>query len=233
MANATLVKSAQKNVYTKGKQVEYKSEKGKRIGQMLTKLDRTIPADGSDTVFIAKGEPYYWWQFLHSPKQYSKTSPKRSQLTQSSFLSTLYALEESLDGCEISSQDDFEEFIETFKSDIEELRDTTQESLDNMPEGLQQGDTGQLLQERIDGLESWISDIESIELDIDEDEFKNEVLEENDMTEDESDKAEDEKGEESEDEKLTEDQIQEKVNEKIQEKIDEAVEELKNTSANL
>ena len=54
-------------------------------------------------------------------------------------------------------------------SDLESIRDEQQERLDNMPEGLQQGDTGMLLQDRIDQLEAAISDLENIDFD-DEDE---------------------------------------------------------------
>lgn len=45
MARATFVKSAQKDIYTYGKRVEYVSQKGKRKGQTLSKTDKTIPRD--------------------------------------------------------------------------------------------------------------------------------------------------------------------------------------------
>jgi hypothetical protein len=215
MAKANFVKSAQKNVYKIGKRVEYKSEKGKRIGQMLSKQDRTIPADENDEIFIAKGESYFWWQFLRSPKQYSKERPKNSQLTQSSFLSTLYGIEERIEEFSAENKDDFDSFIEEIKSEIEELRDTTQESLDNMPEGLQQGDTGQLLQERVDGLDSWIDEIDGIELDCDEEEVRAGIIEDD------------------EEKELSEDEVEEKVAEEIQEKVNEAISEFQGTSHNL
>ena len=43
-----------------------------------------------------------------------------------------------------------------------------------MPEGLQQGDVGQLLQERIDGLDNWSSGLSNIDFDFefDEDEIE-------------------------------------------------------------
>lgn len=53
--------------------------------------------------------------------------------------------------------------IDEIKAAIEEKRDELQDRLDNMPEGLQQGDAGQMLQERIDGMEYAISDLESID----------------------------------------------------------------------
>lgn len=57
-------------------------------------------------------------------------------------------------------------------SDLESIRDDLQDRLDNMPESLQQGDTGTLLQDRIDSLDSAISDLENIDFedeDYDED----------------------------------------------------------------
>lgn len=54
---------------------------------------------------------------------------------------------------------------EDIASALEEIRDDLQDKLDNMPEGLQEGDVGQLLQERIDALDSAIEDLNSFDLD--------------------------------------------------------------------
>lgn len=220
MAKATFVKSAQKDIYARGKRVEYKSEKGKRAGQTLSKIDKTIPADETDTVIIAKGESYYWWQFMHSPKQYSKTMPKPSQLTQSAFMSTLYSIQEEISECDASTPDEFNEFRDSIASQIEELKDETQNSLDNMPESLQYSPTGELLQERIDALENWQSEVEGIECDCDEDEIRSEVQEEME-------------GELDEGEELNEAQIEENIAQKVQEKVQESIEELQGTDCGL
>lgn len=58
-----------------------------------------------------------------------------------------------------------EEGRDSIVSELEYIRDEQQERLDNMPEGLQQGDTGMLLQDRIDCLESAISELEDIDFD--------------------------------------------------------------------
>jgi hypothetical protein len=105
---------------------------------------------------------------------------------------------------------DFEEFKEDFCSRVEQLRDETQEKLDNMPEGLQQGPTGELLQARVDGLESWKDELDNVECDYDEEELGIE--------------ARDELGVAVDDES---DDVIELINEKIQEKVDEAIEELR------
>ncbi len=216
MAKANFVKKAQKDIYKNGKIREYVSEKGKRAGQTKSVRDKTIPADEGDEVFIKKGESYYWWQFKNSPKQFSKERPKNSQLTQSNFLSQLYALEEKLEEFSCDNREDFESFRDELKDDIETLKDECDESLSNMPEGLQSSPNGELLQERIDAMESWASDIESVECDYDEDDLRQEVLDEKD-----------------DDEELTDEEIEEKVQEKIQEKVDEAIVELQSQSHNL
>jgi len=168
MARATFVKSAQKDIYQQGKIVSYESVKGKRAGQTLSKRDRTIPADENDKVFIAKGEPYYWWQFMNSPKHYSKEAPKGSQLTQSSYMSQYLGLQEEIGEWSPSDVDEVVSGVEDFKERLETLRDECQESLDNMPESLQYSPTGELLQERIDACENAISEFENIDCDYEE-----------------------------------------------------------------
>lgn len=56
-----------------------------------------------------------------------------------------------------------ENTAQSIADELSNILDNTQDSLDNMPEGLQEGDTGQLLQERIDCLDDVISELESID----------------------------------------------------------------------
>lgn len=56
-----------------------------------------------------------------------------------------------------------EDTAQSIADELSNILDDTQDSLDNMPEGLQEGDTGQLLQERIDNLDEAISELESID----------------------------------------------------------------------
>ena len=125
---------------------------------------------------IKKGESYWHWSFYNgrasSRKHYSKTKPKPSQLTGSPFLSTLYGCEEAVQDLKADSYDsmeDFESDIEGIKGDLENLRDETQSSFDNMPEGLQQGDTGQLLEARVQGLEDLIGEFDGLDFSVDDD----------------------------------------------------------------
>ncbi len=45
---------------------------------------------------------------------------------------------------------------------LSEIRDEEQEAFDNMPEGLQSGNRGQTMQEAIDTMDEWSSEIEAI-----------------------------------------------------------------------
>jgi gas vesicle protein len=220
MARATFVKSAQKDIYLRGKRVEYVSQKGKRNGQTLSKIDRTIPQDENDKVFIAKGESYWWWQFLRGGKILSKTKPRSSQLTQSSFLSQLYEIQESIADFSAEIKEDFDSFKEDLLDQIENLKDECQNSLDNMPDQLQYSPTGELLQERIDALDDWYSQIEDVECDYDEEEVREEK-----KTEYEKDEAE------SEDDYI--ERIDQETANAIEEIVNEAVEELSGTDCGL
>lgn len=195
MARATFVKAARNDIYQRGKRVEYVSQKGKQAGQTLTKTDRTIPADDDDQIYIKKGESYYWWQFMNSPKQISKEQPKQSQLTQSSFLSQMYSIVERVSEAGVpETKGEYETFKDELYEELEQLSDECQDSLDNMPENLTYSPTGELLQERIDNLESLLSDIDSVT------EIDDPVAEEDEVEEDFDQEDADEKHREQIDE---------------------------------
>ena len=110
---------------------------------------------------IEKGTSCYWWQHYRQPRRMSKVRPKPSQVASSEYERSLLALVELLQESDEASWG--EEDRDALVSDLEQLRDEEQEKLDNMPEGLQQGDTGLLIEERISNLDGWISDLESID----------------------------------------------------------------------
>lgn len=106
-------------------------------------------------------------------------------------------------------------------SALEELRDQQQDSLDNMPENLQQGDTGQMLQERIDSLECTIDELNNISWEDCESEAEGEV--ESEMGEYNPD-AEDKQWESEEEyQEEFDSQKQELTEEKYGDAIDEAL----------
>lgn len=139
--------------------------------------------EGTD---IKAGESYYQWKFNFSKtKHTSKTPPKASQLTQSSFLSTLYGIQERIAEYVSGSVDDFISFKDEIAGEVESLKDDCQNSLDNMPEHLQESSSsGELLRERIDALENWQSEIESVECDFDNEDERSTLESEHEDEED-------------------------------------------------
>lgn len=76
-----------------------------------------------------------------------------------------------------SHYDPSEEAVEAIISDLEDVKSDLEDRLDNMPDGLREGDTGCLLQDRIDSLDSAISDLENIDCEQDEDESDDDYVE--------------------------------------------------------
>jgi len=120
---------------------------------------------------IEIGDSYYWWQLYKRPKQYSKTYPKPSQLTQSEFLIQIYDWHEQgvIEYSEGLTETEISAAIQELVSEIGELRDETQEKYDNMPEQLQCSATGELLEQRVLDLDIWINELESKESEWDDD----------------------------------------------------------------
>ena len=121
----------------------------------LRKAAKAYPQQG-----IEKGDSYYFAQIKTGPRSSriirSRNPIPRSQLTTSNFLSQLYDIEDTrFEG--IESADDLREVAEA----VRELGQEAQDSFDNMPEGLQQGQTGELLEERASAMDDWASEIES------------------------------------------------------------------------
>lgn len=125
-----------------------------------------------DNPAVKAGESYYWWQFPYRAKQYSKTAPTRSQLTSSFFLSELYSIQDEIEA--MTEPSGLPELI----SRIEELGYECENSLENMPEHLQEtSDSGILLQERIDAMGDWASELEGVDIEPDP-EFADDDMEE-------------------------------------------------------
>lgn len=180
-------------------------ERGSKIPDSKTKSgyrkDRSKPEDAQDKILIKKGEKYYTWSINFGGTFVSKTYPKPSQLTSSAFLQTAYSINERIvEFGNANEESDIENAIEEFKSEIQDLLDETEGSLDNMPEGLKEGETGQLLQERIDACQEAIDNLDAIDTNFEEYEI-------------------DEEAEDQDDE-------QEKANEKLNEWINEKIAEI-------
>lgn len=97
---------------------------------------------------IAVGDTYYHWKPRYGGVRKSKTYPRRSQLTGSDFLATVFDIfDRDIPECEDP---------DSLREIAERLREAGQECEDrrcNMPDALQESDTGQLLQTRYDACE--------------------------------------------------------------------------------
>lgn len=200
-------------------------ERGVKIPDSKTKSgyrrDKSQPHPEGDTKLVEKGQTYYTWSFRFGPTHISLTPPKPSQLTQSAFKSTVLDIEERIGSIEGDDPGGLDAERNDIIGELESLRDETQGSLENMPEGLQQGDTGQMLQERIDALEGAISELEGIDLDYeepDDDEIRNDLEADLDTTAEE--------GEEG----VTDDEIEEERNVRLRVWISEKIDELQGIS---
>lgn len=169
---------------------------------------------------IKKGDTYYWWKFRYGGKVMSKTYPKRSQLTRSDYLATLYDLEDSIAEWSAESPEGLAAMRDELVSDLETLRDEQEEKRDNMPEQLQDSGSGELLQERYDALDGAISELESIDLDDyeepEEDKLRAEAIEDLQLDEDDEESLQDQESEiNAAMERLKADKLQEWIEEKL------------------
>lgn len=120
------------------------------------KARKDYPANG-----IAKGDMYYYAKIKTGP--YSsrvirqKDPIRQSQMTSSPFKQAWFAMEEGLPDV----FGDAETIRET-GSTIREIGEEVEESYNNMPEGLQEGDTGQMLNERFEGCYSIADELDGL-----------------------------------------------------------------------
>ena len=115
----------------------------------------------------------YWWAAFRSPgraqgyKRFWKSPPKRSELISSPFYAALAESEDTFN--ELAAQHDRNDpdlsnvasDLRSVAETIREIASEQEEKLSNMPEGLQQGGTGELLQERASNCESLADSIDS------------------------------------------------------------------------
>lgn len=188
-----------------------------------------------DGTVLPAGSSYWWWKFnFSSHKHCSKMQPKPQQLTQSEYDITVMDIQEALANLDAN---DLESGVQDICEQIENLRSECEDKLSNMPDQLQESSSaGQLLQERIDALESWQSDLEGVDLDVDEQEAADDAREElfdewdppenlEDATDEQRDAAFEEwlKGDGAE-------ELQNRVEGKLDDKRQEILEELQSTS---
>lgn len=164
---------------------------------------------------IKRGDSYYWWKFRFGGKHKSKTPPRRSQLTQSEFLGTMYDIEDRI--AEIKTLEDAQSERDAIVDELRDLASEQEDKLSNMPDSLQYAPTGEMLQNRADECNSFADELEGIDLEIEEEEP--EVVER-------------EEGESDEDYQKRVEEAQEKSREEYEERIDGVISELQNCSYN-
>ncbi len=112
---------------------------------------------------IAKGQKHYFWVLKTGPRSsrtYRQVEPPRpSQLTTSEFLGRVGDME--IDIKAFAHDSTLPDTLREFAEEVRALGEEQQEKYDNMPDGLRDGPTGEMLQERADGAASWADEIES------------------------------------------------------------------------
>lgn len=122
---------------------------------------------------IEEGQPYKHWSFrITSGKSYisskrircmkSDCAPKPSDLTQSEFWGSVNDIKD--EGFPGDSFSDLQSARDDIAGRLNELADEQQGKFDNMPEGLKQGSTGQLLEERVSALQDAAQELESVDI---------------------------------------------------------------------
>jgi len=137
---------------------------------------------GKCGVEIRKGDPYRWLKIKFGGRKIRCTHGdcdfKASDKTNSEFLSQVYDLNDRVS--ELTNITDLDELVSEIENLVEEynsLADDCEEKLNNMPEGLQQGSTGEMLQERADGCRECADSLDGTDRDFDEDTWREEALE--------------------------------------------------------
>lgn len=126
---------------------------------------------------IEIGQPYRHWRLRYGGGRVWCTvtrtrctakacDPKPSELTNNEHHQRVFEWQER--EFEFADVDDFESTKEELVSELQEYQDELNGRLENMPEGLQQGDTGQTLQSRIESLESVASELDGVEVELPE-----------------------------------------------------------------
>lgn len=116
----------------------------------VKKARKAIRKDGK--VYIKKGESYYWWKFYRSSKQVSKDKPRRSQLTQSSYYSIIFDMEDDLAQGKYFGLG-LGDLVSQVRDELQELYEECNASYDNIPEQLQEVGTGEMLGNQLTALE--------------------------------------------------------------------------------
>lgn len=130
---------------------------------------------------IKRGDPYKWIKFRFGGRRIKcgSCSFKPSDLTQSEFLSQVYDLNDRIEALSDDMElDDLRLQLEEIASEFENLGSECEEKRENMPEQFQDGEAGQLLEQRASDCQDISGNLEGIDCDFDEEEVTAEVRQE-------------------------------------------------------
>jgi len=126
----------------------------------MAKVDKRTARKDYPDAGIKRGDTYYYTSLKLQRGGIIKRSLlpfKPSQLTTSTFKSGWLSTQESFDASSKDADD-----IRAAAEDIRGLGEDAQGSFDNMPEGLQQGDTGQMIENRVSECERVADQLEGL-----------------------------------------------------------------------
>lgn len=113
---------------------------------------------------IVPGETYFYFSvgFRGSKSiRCSKHRPRQSELTGSK-LSGAYAAMESVEDAmndKLATKETIADALESAASDVESVRDEYQDSYDSLGDNFQNGAPGETIQEKIDGLDEFVNEL--------------------------------------------------------------------------
>lgn len=126
----------------------------------MPRVKQVVAAKDYPKFGIVKGQKHYHWKRKTGPRtsqEYRQVEPPRiEQMTSSAYKIAMHHIEEARS--KITSHEEMDDLIAM----ITELAEEQRGKFENMPEGLQQGDTGQTLEQQAETLESAVSELETI-----------------------------------------------------------------------
>lgn len=116
---------------------------------------------------IKAGDEYYEWQHRHAPpsrQHASHGAPRQSELCTGK-MSAVYAAVESIEDAvgnarRMNDISGLADALNNASSEVSQVKEEYEESLGNMPEQLQTSGTGEEIQNKIDELETFISELD-------------------------------------------------------------------------
>lgn len=124
---------------------------------------------------IKAGQKFFTWKHNHAPASYQHQEhggPKTSELCTGKMSGVYAAIEDAniavQEARNMNDASGLKQVLEDCSSAVEDVRSEYESSLENMPESLQGGPTGEGIQEKIDGLQSFIDELESADCEYEE-----------------------------------------------------------------